>query len=86
MDAILGAIAEGLPDMIRQHGPTLIWALLATVGCVGLFLENRKLQKQVNDEIKAGIEMARGFEKTFNAAVEMIGSRTTRSRARRRVT
>ncbi len=78
MDKLLAAIATSLPAMLQTHGPTLLWAITASVGCVFLWLDNRRLNKTVADEIKEGIRTARGFEATFNAAIEALRQRRIR--------
>ncbi len=78
MEKVLAAIASSLPDMLQTHGPTLLWAITATMFCIYLWLDNRRLNKQVVAEIKEGVAIARGFETTFNAAVEALRVRRVR--------
>lgn len=78
MDALLAAIATSLPAMLQIHGPTLLWAITATAGCIFLWMDNRRLNKEVGNEIREGIKTARGFEATFNAAIEALRVRRVR--------
>lgn len=78
MDKLLAAIASSLPEMLQTHGPTLLWAIIATLGCIFLWLDNRRLNKQIAEEIKDGMKIARGFEVTFNAAIEALRQRRIR--------
>jgi ABC-type amino acid transport system permease subunit len=78
MDDLLGALAGSIPALVTTHGPTFVVLLLSIAANVALFRETQRLNKLVNDEIKAGIAMATGFEETFRAGIEAIGNRRSR--------
>ncbi len=46
MDKLLAVLAAELPALIQVHGVSLIWALLATAGCVLLYIDGRKKDRE----------------------------------------
>ena len=81
MEALLAAIAKN-PELMLVGGLTnLLWALLSTAGNVYQWLDRRKaerahaedvkgLNKQINDEIRAGISLGERMADKFTTAAE----------------
>lgn len=72
MDDLLGAITASVPALINTHGPMFFVLLLSVAANVVLYRDNKALNKQVNDEIKAGVETANGFKDAFIMAAEAM--------------
>lgn len=78
MDAILSAVANALPDLIATHGLVLVFLLLSLAANVAQYRDNKTLNRQVTEEIKAGLNMANEYRETFAAGIEALDRRRTR--------
>jgi hypothetical protein len=72
MGGIESAIGKGADQLIVTWGPPGFFILLLLAVVVYLWFEVKNLNRQVNDEIKAGVAMAQEFRKAFEARTEVL--------------
>lgn len=72
MDDLLAALASSIPTLVATHGPTFVLLMISLLANAVQYRDNKSLNKQINEEIKAGIMTANGFKDAFVIAAEAM--------------